>query len=98
MKCIFQLILVNNVTFAEESEISEEMIQDCCREQMAGYKRPKKIVFIKEDEMPRTPTGKILHRKLRDKFSWRAKKIYRQTQGFALLLFNFSGNVSKSII
>ena len=45
------------------------MIMDCCREQMAGYKRPKKIVFIKEDEMPRTPTGKILHRKLRDKFS-----------------------------
>jgi len=53
----------------KESEISEDMIMECCKEQMAGYKRPKKIVFIKEDEMPRTPTGKILHRKLRDKFS-----------------------------
>ena len=53
----------------DESEVTEKMIMDCCREQMAGYKRPKKIVFIKEDEMPRTPTGKILHRKLRDKFS-----------------------------
>ena len=53
----------------EEEDITEEMIMGCCREQMAGYKRPKKIVFIKEDEMPRTPTGKILHRKLRDKFS-----------------------------
>jgi len=60
-------VIIPNDT--EESEISEKMIQDCCREQMAGYKRPKKIVFIKEDEMPRTPTGKILHRKLRDKFS-----------------------------
>ncbi|MEN8246105.1 MAG: AMP-binding protein [Thermodesulfobacteriota bacterium] len=53
----------------DENDVTEEMIMDCCRDQMAGYKRPKKIVFIKEDEMPRTPTGKILHRKLRDKFS-----------------------------
>ena len=53
----------------EEEDVTEAMIKDCCREQMAGYKRPKKIVFIKEEDMPRTPTGKILHRKLRDKFS-----------------------------
>ena len=53
----------------EEEDVTEEMIMACCKEQMAGYKRPKKIVFIKEDEMPRTPTGKILHRKLRDKFA-----------------------------
>ncbi|MCG6908850.1 MAG: AMP-binding protein [Deltaproteobacteria bacterium] len=52
----------------KKEEISEEMIMDCCREQMAGYKRPKKIVFIDEDDMPRTPTGKILHRKLREKY------------------------------
>lgn len=51
-----------------EEEITEEMIIDCCRDQMAGYKRPKEILFIKEDDMPRTPTGKILHRKLREKF------------------------------
>ena len=30
--------------------------------------QPKEIIFITEDEMPRTPTGKILHRKLRDTF------------------------------
>jgi len=35
---------------------------------MAGYKRPKSIDFIKDNEMPRTPTGKILHRILRDKY------------------------------
>jgi acyl-CoA synthetase (AMP-forming)/AMP-acid ligase II len=51
----------------KKDEISEEMIIACCKDQMAGYKRPKKIVFISEEEMPRTPTGKILHRKLRDK-------------------------------
>jgi len=49
-------------------DITEDMIKDCCRGQIAGYKRPKEVIFIEEDEMPRTPTGKILHRKLRDKF------------------------------
>ena len=49
-------------------DITEEMIKDCCRGQIAGYKRPKEVIFIEEDDMPRTPTGKILHRKLRDKF------------------------------
>jgi acyl-CoA synthetase (AMP-forming)/AMP-acid ligase II len=52
----------------DESEITEEMIMKCCKDQMAGYKRPKKIIFIDDDQMPRTPTGKILHRKLREKF------------------------------
>ncbi len=53
----------------DESLIDEETIKKCCKEQMAGYKSPKKIVFVDEDDMPRTPTGKILHRKLREKFS-----------------------------
>jgi len=50
-------------------DITEEMIKECCRGQIAGYKRPKEVIFIDADEMPRTPTGKILHRKLREKFS-----------------------------
>ncbi|MDX2448272.1 MAG: AMP-binding protein [Desulfobacterales bacterium] len=54
---------------SDNPEITEEMIVSCCKDQMAGYKRPKEILFIKEDEMPRTPTGKILHRKLREKFN-----------------------------
>jgi acyl-CoA synthetase (AMP-forming)/AMP-acid ligase II len=53
---------------AEES-ITDKDIQDCCREKLAGYKRPKEVVFIKNDEMPRTATGKILHRKLRDRYT-----------------------------
>lgn len=42
-------------------------IQHCCREQLAGYKRPKQVVFIKNDEMPLTASGKILHRKLQER-------------------------------
>jgi acyl-CoA synthetase (AMP-forming)/AMP-acid ligase II len=53
---------------SQDVELTEEMVIECCRDQMAGYKRPKEILFIKEDDMPRTPTGKILHRKLREKF------------------------------
>ena len=52
----------------DETTIEEKVIQDCCREKLAGYKRPKEIIFIKSDEMPRTPTGKILHRKLKDRY------------------------------
>jgi acyl-CoA synthetase (AMP-forming)/AMP-acid ligase II len=52
----------------DEKNISEKDIQDCCRVKLASYKRPKDIIFIKSDEMPRTPTGKILHRKLKDRY------------------------------
>ncbi|MDM0117775.1 AMP-binding protein [Variovorax sp. J22R133] len=40
-----------------------------CKERLAGYKRPRSIVFIQDAEMPRTATGKILHRTLRDLMS-----------------------------
>ena len=52
-----------------EDEIDDQAIKNCCRDKLAGYKRPKEVIFIKDDEMPRTPTGKILHRKLREKFA-----------------------------
>jgi acyl-CoA synthetase (AMP-forming)/AMP-acid ligase II len=51
-----------------EKTVSEKDIQDSCRIKLAAYKRPKKIIFIKSDEMPRTTTGKILHRKLKDRY------------------------------
>jgi acyl-CoA synthetase (AMP-forming)/AMP-acid ligase II len=51
-----------------KQDVDEDMIKACCRESLAGFKRPKEVIFIDDDEMPRTPTGKILHRKLRDRF------------------------------
>ena len=38
-----------------------------CRKRMAGYKRPQSIDFVDDSAMPRTATGKILHRLLRDR-------------------------------
>ncbi|WP_418319375.1 class I adenylate-forming enzyme family protein [Piscinibacter sakaiensis] len=45
---------------------AEKYVLDWCRDKMAGYKRPRSISFVDESEMPRTATGKILHRVLRD--------------------------------
>jgi fatty-acyl-CoA synthase len=38
------------------------------RRELAGYKVPRAVRLIGEQEMPRTATGKILHRVLRDRF------------------------------
>ena len=48
---------------------AENEVLDWCRDKMAGYKRPRSVSFITESEMPRTATGKILHRVLRDKLA-----------------------------
>jgi len=42
---------------------------DWCRGRLAGYKRPQSVVFVADHDMPRTATGKILHRVLRDRKS-----------------------------
>jgi hypothetical protein len=44
------------------------LIPDFCKGTIAGFKVPKNITFIKEEAMPKTPTGKILHRVLREKY------------------------------
>ncbi|MFN0183742.1 MAG: class I adenylate-forming enzyme family protein, partial [Aquabacterium sp.] len=38
-----------------------------CRERLAGFKRPRRFQFITEAQLPRTATGKIQHRALRDR-------------------------------
>lgn len=48
---------------------TEEEILDWCKDKIAGYKRPRSVAFLREEEMPRTATGKILHRELRAMFA-----------------------------
>ncbi|MEI9982164.1 MAG: hypothetical protein WDN69_02480 [Aliidongia sp.] len=43
---------------------------DYCRERLARYKCPRSVDFT--DELPRLPTGKLLKRRLRDRY-WPAK-------------------------
>jgi acyl-CoA synthetase (AMP-forming)/AMP-acid ligase II len=47
---------------------AEDEIIEFTRGKLAGYRRPKSVDIIKPDEMPRTATGKILHRTLRERY------------------------------
>ncbi len=49
-------------TFDVSAKLADELIA-FCREQMAQYKRPRKVEFL--DELPKTATGKIQRYKLR---------------------------------
>ncbi len=52
----------------EASDGLKEEIKRFTKNKIAAYKIPKSIDFIEDDEMPRTGTGKILHRVLREQF------------------------------
>jgi len=52
------------VSLKEGAEVSEQEIIDFCRENMANFKAPKKVVF---GPLPKTSTGKIQKFVLRDK-------------------------------
>ncbi len=52
----------------DDSTLNEQTVIKSCKGKMAGYKCPKQVEFIGENDMPRTGTGKILHRILREKF------------------------------
>jgi len=61
---------VKAVVILKEGETAtQEEIINWCRGKMAGYKKPKSVDFIKPEDMPRSATGKIIHRKLREKYS-----------------------------
>jgi acyl-CoA synthetase (AMP-forming)/AMP-acid ligase II len=60
-------IVVLNDGF-EPGEKLAKAIMGFTKGKMAGYKRPKSVDFIQDEEMPRTGTGKVLHRVLREKY------------------------------
>jgi len=60
-------VVVVHDAYVPGEELANSII-DFCRDKLAGFKRPKSIDFVKDEEMPRTPTGKILHRVLRDRY------------------------------
>jgi fatty-acyl-CoA synthase len=46
--------------------ILEEEIMAHCRKELAAFKCPKKVIIV--DELPKTPTGKVLKRDMRDAY------------------------------
>ncbi len=53
----------------DDAELNEADILEWSRDKIAGYKRPRSVSIIRENEMPRTATGKIQHRILRERLS-----------------------------
>ena len=54
------------VQLKDAKSINEQEILDYCKENLAGYKRPRSVMFV--DDFPRTATGKVLKRILRKPF------------------------------
>ncbi|MBU6485122.1 MAG: AMP-binding protein [Betaproteobacteria bacterium] len=57
------------IVLHEGAHATEADMLAWCRDKMAGYKRPRSISFMSEAEIPRTATGKIQHRLLRERLS-----------------------------
>lgn len=57
------------IVLKDGQKATAQEIIDWCKGKMTGYKKPKSVDFIALDDMPRTPTGKILHRKLRERYT-----------------------------
>ncbi|MGH3424727.1 MAG: benzoate-CoA ligase family protein, partial [Nocardioidaceae bacterium] len=48
------------------AEVSEDELVTFCREGLAAFKRPRRIVFV--DDLPKTATGKLQRYKVREQF------------------------------
>jgi acyl-CoA synthetase (AMP-forming)/AMP-acid ligase II len=57
------------VVLHDGQQAGAEELQSWCRQRLAGFKCPRSVVFIADADMPRTATGKILHRVLRQRQS-----------------------------
>lgn len=59
------------ILLKEGTEASEEEIKGFCKEKIARYKAPKSVVFV--NELPISTAGKVLRRKVREKY-WEGKE------------------------
>ena len=53
-------------------DVTGQELIDYCSESLAGYKKPKKVLFL--DELPKNPSGKILKRVLRENLAGSGKQ------------------------
>ncbi len=57
------------VVLKEGMQATQDDLKAHCKEHLAGFKCPKTYDFISDKDMPRTATGKIIHRLLRERYS-----------------------------
>jgi malonyl-CoA/methylmalonyl-CoA synthetase len=51
----------------EDPGLTAEKVADFCREDLAGYKKPRRVVFV--EELPRNALGKVLKHKISENLS-----------------------------
>ena len=59
---------VRAVVVRESDSVNESELVEFCRERLAGFKRPRSVVFI--DALPRNVMGKVMKRDLREQFDY----------------------------
>jgi fatty-acyl-CoA synthase len=59
--------VVAAVVIREGADVTEDEVLRHCRDHLAGFKTPKRIFFV--DALPKNPSGKLLKRDLRERFS-----------------------------
>jgi len=59
-------VLKEGVTPSDETA---QEIRQYCDGKLARFKKPKRIIFIKSEDVPRTGSGKVMHRILRERFN-----------------------------
>ncbi len=47
-------------------ELDEDEVVTACTERLAGYKKPRTVDFV--EELPKTGSGKIMRRRIRDRY------------------------------
>ncbi len=57
------------------AQVSVEDLLGFCKDKLAGYKRPRSIEIVAE--LPKSPTGKILRRKVRERYWGEKNSLYR---------------------
>ncbi|MGH7354066.1 MAG: AMP-binding protein [Candidatus Rokuibacteriota bacterium] len=62
-------LVVAAIELHERATTSAEALVAFCRESLASYKVPARVVFRKDGEFPRTPTGKVQKPRLADELA-----------------------------
>lgn len=59
---------VRAVVVGRADRVTEEQIIEYCRDRLAGFKRPRSVIFV--GELPRNVMGKVLKRDLREEYGY----------------------------
>jgi fatty-acyl-CoA synthase len=62
-------LVVAAVELHDGAEATAETLVVFCRDRLAGYKVPARVVFRKGEQFPRTPTGKVQKPRLREELA-----------------------------